>query len=467
MNRNGLVRPSRKSSAALGRTDWERPLVLERLEPREVPAFTVSGPFAVGTHPIQLTYGLFDADDHVDLAVTNVSSTDVSVLLGNGNGTFGAPTNLYAGSNPYGIKAADLNHDGKADLVVSNAATLGFVSVLLGNGNGTFGYPTPYAVGATPVYVALGDFTNDGELDVATANAQGGGSVSVLPGNGGGTFGAAVTTPLAGNPFALDAADFNHDGNLDLAVVAYFSNNMRVLLGNGNGTFQPPVTYATGSVPHDVAVGDLNHDNYADVLVPDFGSNTVHVYLNRADNTGTFTSSMVALPVGASGPEVIGIADFNRDRKPDFVTGNYGANNNVTLFRNNGNGTFQAGVNYATPGVSGARGMLARDLTKDRYADVVVTGYSSDNFDVLVNDKIWPPGPPGGVPGIAGLPPDNRPPLPGQSGGGPYAAPQAPQGTAGSVARAGAPSRTPARPVATPRAGAARPDLFADPLARP
>ena len=145
------------------------------------------------------------------------------------------------------MAVGDFNGDGKADLAVANYGSDN-VSVLLGNGNGTFQAAVNYAAGTSPHSVAVGDFNGDGKADLAVAN-YGSNNVSVLLGNGNGTFQAAVNYAAGTSPCSVAVGDFNGDGKADLAVANYGSNNVSVLLGNGNGTFQAAVNYAAGTDP--------------------------------------------------------------------------------------------------------------------------------------------------------------------------------------------------------------------------
>ena len=137
----------------------------------------------------------------------------------------------------------------KADLVVVNQGS-NTISVLLGNGNGTFQPRTDYATGTGPAGVAVGDFNGDGKLDIAVAN-KGANSVSILLGNGDGTFQPKTDIALPLTPVALTVGDFNGDGKADLAVATYNATQdaVTMLLGNGNGTFQLPVTTVTDTIP--------------------------------------------------------------------------------------------------------------------------------------------------------------------------------------------------------------------------
>jgi len=233
---------------------------------------------AVGSHPIALTVADLNDDGNMDLLVVNHSSNSVSVLLGNGNGTFKKAVNYAVGSKPRWVSVADFNHDNKLDMVVANSDD-NTISVFLGNGDGTFGTPTLYSTGTTDLCVAVGDFNGDGNLDLVTADDKSN-TVSVLLGKGDGTFEPRVPYAVGSFPQVVAVADFNGDGKLDLATANQNSNNVTVLQGNGDGTFQAGVNYAVASSPEDVAVGDVNGDGSPDLVTADLNNNNVEVLLN-------------------------------------------------------------------------------------------------------------------------------------------------------------------------------------------
>jgi hypothetical protein len=194
-------------------------------------AFTAATNFGAGVRPRFVAVGDFNGDGRQDLAVANQLSANVSILLGNGNGTFGGATNFGVGFTPFAVAVGDFNGDGRQDLAVANQGSA-TVSILLGNGNGTFGAATNFGVGFAPLSVAVGDFNGDGRQDLAVVN-QGSATVSVLLGNGNGTFGAATNFAAATGPLSVAVGDFNRDGKQDLAVANQFSDNVSILL---NGT---------------------------------------------------------------------------------------------------------------------------------------------------------------------------------------------------------------------------------------
>jgi hypothetical protein len=207
--------------------------------------------------------------DYLDLAVANIDSDNVSILLGDGTGSFITPNNFDTGDAPISIAVADFNSDGELDLAVANIIS-DDVSILLGNSDGTFGTANNFLAGNSPYSVAIGDFNSDMMLDLVTANeAASSNDVSILLGNGDGTFGTAANFPAGGTtPRSVAVGDFNSDGELDLAVANTGSDNISILLGNGDGTFGTANTFATGeeSFPSFIAVSDLDNDNVLDLV---------------------------------------------------------------------------------------------------------------------------------------------------------------------------------------------------------
>ena len=182
---------------------------------------------------------------------------------------FVAPLAFDAGNSPVAVAAGDFTGTGVLDLAVVNDTSPGAVTVLLGNGDGTFHRGESFAVGNRPQSVAVGDFTHDGHLDLAVANYFSN-TVSVLLGNGDGTFQPARNFATASGPRSVAVGDLRHDGHLDLVTANYFSNTVSVLLGNGDGTFQPPQNIAvgvTGQSPSSVALGDFTGNGILDICL--------------------------------------------------------------------------------------------------------------------------------------------------------------------------------------------------------
>ena len=242
--------------------------------------------------------GDFNGDGKPDLALVNSGNGyNLNILLGNGDGTFQAPIGSYPiGNNQEGVVVGDFNGDGNADLAISISDSSN-VAIVLGNGDGTFQAPGYFAVGTNPHFIAIGDFNGDGKADLVTANNTDN-SVSILLGNGDGTFGPNTDLAVGMNPNWVTVADLNGDGKADIVAANNNSCNVSVLLGQGNGTFQPAVNYAVGLCipgdsqnPNSVAVADANGDGIPDqweqVFLAEIGTNLLLTAINpNTDYTG-------------------------------------------------------------------------------------------------------------------------------------------------------------------------------------
>ena len=244
-----------------------RSLSLECLESRVLPGFLTP----LGFDPGGSSVAVADFRHNGILDLAKAGGGNVSVQLGNGDGTFQPAVNYATGDDSVSVAVGDFRHNGILDLAVANSGLRGTpsVSVLLGNGDGTFQPAANYAAGIRPESVAVGDFRDNGILDLAVANANRGatsGYVSVLLGNGDGTFQPAVNYGAEFAPVSVAVGVFRHNGILDLAV-ANAGGRLSVLLGNGDGTFQPAVNYTVGQSPLSVAVGDFRNNGILDVVV--------------------------------------------------------------------------------------------------------------------------------------------------------------------------------------------------------
>jgi hypothetical protein len=276
--------------------------------------------YATAADPTDVTVADFNGDGKLDLAVANVNGSannSLSVLLGNGDGTFRPHVDYAAFGEPFTVVAADLNRDGKLDLVTANDTSPGGVSVLLGNGDGTF---QPYAfyedAGYQTLGIAVGDFNHDGILDVVAAGGLSG-SVSLFLGKGDGTFQPHIDFPAGNQALELTVADFDGDGNLDIAV-ANTSNSVSILLGRGDGTFQPQVQYTVPNTPFSITSVDVNGDGKLDLAVAT-GSSFISVSLLLGNGDGTFQPHVDLASSGAAG---ISAGDFNNDGLIDFSGAN-------------------------------------------------------------------------------------------------------------------------------------------------
>src|SRR5262245_142995 len=350
----------RKTSRPLSRSAPRPTLTLEVLEDRTVPSFLPAVTFPVGVRPHAVTVADFNNDGKPDLAVVNlgpVSATtaqsSLSVLLGNGNGSFqpAVTTAVLNGGLGTGIAGSvavgDFNGDRLPDVALNTAGPAGpAVQLLLGQGDGSF-RPNPLilSVGQTPLSVAAGDFDRNGSLDLVTANSQSG-TLSLLLNNGDGSFRPRIDLAVGGAPRAVAVGDFNGDGLLDLVTAQQLSATVSVLLGHGNGTFAPPRVFAASGAdftPDSMVVADVNGDGKLDLAIKglsflDSDAFQVGVLLGNGD--GTFQAPLLgAAQPGGSGD--LALDDFNNDGRIDAaVADELGApSGNLSVFAGNKDGT--------------------------------------------------------------------------------------------------------------------------------
>ena len=280
------------------------------------------------------------------------------------------------GSNPHGVVAADLNGDGRRDLVAANAGSSS-VGVLLANTAGGFSAAVTFATGAAPKAVAAGRLDGDTTIDLVTSN-QDSNSVSVLKGRGDGTFTPRTDYAACTGAHETTLADFDADGDLDLAVACWGGSVISVLRNNGSGAFTAPATYGSGANPHSIVNADFNGDGRADVAVANRGGNNVGVLTGRGDGT---LNAVATYPVGA-GPHSIRAGDLNGDGRVDLVTANDLADT-VSVLLSRGDGTFDGARNSATGRVP--KGVAVTDVDTDGRLDVITANTADDYPSGVLN----------------------------------------------------------------------------------
>jgi hypothetical protein len=407
------------NSTSSGRRSRPR-LSVESLEDRCLPSFLPTVSYPVGLTPQAVVTGDFNGDGRLDLVVANAGDNTVGVFLGNGDGTFQAAQTSSTGTGlgPQLLVAGDLNRDGRTDLVTVNNyndgnGSFGDLSVLLGNGDGTFqpprsivlpgqfppGYTGAGLVAQIPQSIAIGDLNGDGKLDLVGTGETVYSVIigydydlgvpiyeihvdfyfNVLLGNGDGTFVPGAASHLNGSPSSVELGDFNNDGRLDVAYDG--GGGLNVRLGNGDGTLQAAIqTVGAGSGP----VGDCNGDGKLDIL----GSQVV--WLGNGD--GTFRPGQLLLSLA-----ILDGGDVNGDGKLDVVLddSNY---NTASVLLGNGDGSFSLpitsnlGNNYFT---SFALANFEGNGHPDLVATAMDPDYANPGFVVVAhNDGNWTPPPP-------------------------------------------------------------------------
>ncbi|HEY4905691.1 MAG TPA: FG-GAP-like repeat-containing protein [Candidatus Sulfotelmatobacter sp.] len=406
--------------------------------------------YAVGTNPQAVAVGDFNNDGILDMAVVNSGSNNVSVLLGNGDGTFTAkPPALTTGSTPYGIVAGDFDGDGNLDLAVTNSGS-NSVSVFMGHGDGTFGAGTSTAVGTTPQGIAVADFNGDGNLDLVVANSVAS-TYQLLLGNGAGTFAAQTAhntlvngptsivvgdfnndghpdfaiacksstasevvvllntaaalgtftlsaAPVTGIPVSITAGDFDGDGNLDLAVASQpispsIQGTVNVLYGSPTGAFGNLATYDIGSSPGisssptSVATGHFTNSGKLDLVVTAGNDNTLNLLAGNGSRILGFGAE-VKFGTGAT-PYSAVVGDFNNDGKSDVIVANSGAAS-ASVLLGNGNGSFQTRVD--APAGPNVNAVVVGDFNGDGVPDLAFangdcSGCSANSISVILGNN--------------------------------------------------------------------------------
>lgn len=333
--------------------------------------------------PSYVASGDFNGDGKLDFVLADPQHAVVSVLIGRPDGTFAPPVNFSTGKTPRFVAVADFNRDGKPDLAVAFGtftSCCSGVSILLGNGNGSFASSVDYPLNGVPFGITAGDFRGDGRLSVAIVTQDSGGSgaseVSIFPGNGDGTFASAIVSPTGPLASTVVAADFNGDGKLDLVTMEFRiadrlgnTANLAILLGNGDGSFKAPneIIFSGETFPFALAAGDFNGDHQIDLafVAAYFGGiNAVGILAGKGDGTFVLSDPFFFTP----GAEAAGatIADLNGDGNLDVAV--FGAST-IDVLLGQGDGTLGASTQFGIG--PGAVSSLATDVNGDYEADLV------------------------------------------------------------------------------------------------
>jgi hypothetical protein len=345
----------------------------------------------VGREPSSVEIADVNRDGKPDLVVANGGSNDVTVLLGDGRGGFApAPDSPFSASkSPNDVAIADLNHDGNPDLVFANHDT-SYLTILLGDGRGGFApaSSSPLTVHSRPHPhgVAAADVDGDGHLDLVT-DSWGENKVTVLFGDGKGGFTSPGTTFDVGpHPYQrVRAADLSGDGRADIVTTNLDGASVTVLLSDGRRGFTPAPgsPFPAGGKPFGVAIGDVNGDGRLDLVVGNWGGHpedssfdAVNVLIG--DGKGAF-SPLPGSPLRAGrAPARVAIGDLNGDGIGDIAVANY-VGDDVTIFYGG-----QRGLRRGPTLKAGHRpsGIAIGDLNGDGRGDIV-TADSADGTITL------------------------------------------------------------------------------------
>jgi hypothetical protein len=350
--------------------------------------------FPTGERPDQMVLADFNNDGLPDVATVNVGNNftghTISVLFGKKGGGFQPQKVTTVKDIVSGMTSADLNGDGKTDLVVLNSA-VNKVSILLGRGDGTFDSPLQFSVGSTPDSVTVGDFNGDGKPDIAVSNFHG--PISILLGDGKGRFrkGNDVSIPDALFLDQIAAVDFNHDGKVDLAIITERKSDgnqlLKILLGKGDGTFQRDTDVTEAFFIFCFAVGDFNGDGIPDLAAEEGGE----IEMLLGDGHGRFTSA--GKFVEGEGPSfsvvlAMAVGDFNGDGFLDLAAPD-AFSDNLMIFLGKGDGTLtQVPAFFGAEG--GVNALVVADFTGDHRPDIALASTDTQNLkgqvELLVNN---------------------------------------------------------------------------------
>ena len=288
--------------------------------------FTLASTLNVGRYPYVVVAADVNGDGKLDLISANAGDNSLSILTNDGNGGFALSSTVSSGGGgTYGLTAADINGDGKPDLICSCEYAFA-VQVLTNDGNGGFALSSTLELGDYPSPVIAADVNSDGKMDLICAHIHG---LAVWTNNGSGNFTLSSTPGTGWGPFSVVAADLNGHGKTDLVTANFNDNTLSVLTNNGSGEFTAAGTLdvldqATRmGCPNSVTAADVNGDGRIDLICADLCDGTLQVLTN--DGNGWFQLASTLSVAG--GPSSVIAADLNGDGKPDLAS----VNNNGTL----------------------------------------------------------------------------------------------------------------------------------------
>ncbi len=336
--------------------------------------------YSLGVAPTSLAVADVNRDGKLDLVVGADTDTGMRLLYGRGDGSFRAGPN-YAVPGVTSLGIADLNLDGKPDVV---AFSQGGVVWAQGNGGGTF-RPAVAITSRLRNAQAVADVNRDGKPDVVTTNIVGG--VDLYFGDGRGGFTEGPNLPTGAATFGVAVADLNRDGRPDLAAAVadqdennIFQDAIRVLLADPDGTYtvRTSLPYGQGELNLGAfLLTDLNFDDRLDLVVLNPALGTLSARLGRGD--GTF--QLPAQAATGTTPWAVVVADMNRDAKPDLVVADYGSNG-ISVLLGGGNGSFQP--RYAVTTGAGPVGVAVGDFNADGFPDIAVAESADGTVSVLL-----------------------------------------------------------------------------------
>jgi hypothetical protein len=343
-------------------------------------------PLKVGLEPTCVIAADVNGDGFVDLVTANNGGNTLTILTNTGKGIFVLGANVIVGatggSGPACVAAADLNGDGKLDLVCANEfdgdfVSPGTLSVLTNAGGLRFIQKAVITVGDLPYWVAVADFNGDGKPDLVCANS-GDTTLTVLTNAGNAVFVPSSTNMVGGSPFFVLAVDVNGDGLIDLVSANIYPDSVTVLTNNGSGSFALASTFAAGATPASIAAIDIHGAGLPDLIVADAGENLLTLLANQG--AGHF-EIFATVNIGSM-PQSVVAADVNGDGFADLISANSSAKT-VSVVTNGGLGRFSPC--FTTGAGNEPYCVAAADVNGDGRIDLICASLEDSTVTVLTN----------------------------------------------------------------------------------
>lgn len=315
----------------------------------------------------------FNGDGHPDIVARTLNQVVVARV--SAGGTFQSLSVIYTGSALTDVASADVNRDGKADVIVAESNPDSIV-VLLSNGDGTFDSPVISPVSVEVSDVSIADLTGDETIDVAVRSAEQQ-ALALYAGDGAGSFSLLASRSLSSAPTVVEAGDIDRDGNEDY-ILGYADAPYEISFGRGDGTFDSPVPlgFVTAGAAR-IVLGDLDADGDREILIPHFAADTLTVVVN--DGNRTFASPAVydtfTVPAESGNPSDLVVAEVNGDDHVDVVIA-FADGGFLATLTGNGDGSLNVGAYLPTNDWGKALYLAAADFTADGRIDVAIGTYA-------------------------------------------------------------------------------------------